>query len=111
MKSTFLQQLDTKRPMRFHDTRSGETLFEVGPAQRKAFLDESNSHGWPSFRPEHVVDARRLVEVDNRELLSRAGTHLGHQNSDEKGIRYCVNLASVAGTERRPRRASRGRPP
>ena len=94
--SSFLEETD-ERPTIFYDTRSGAALFRVTLRQRAAFLEESEEHGWPSFRSEHVVDARRLAERENYELASSTGSHLGHRNSDERGVRYCVNLACVAG--------------
>mmetsp|Transcript_364 Transcript_364/g.530 ORF Transcript_364/g.530 Transcript_364/m.530 type:complete len:89 (-) Transcript_364:370-636(-) len=31
------------------------------------------------------------------EVVSIDGTHLGHNNPDEKGNRYCINVVCVAG--------------
>lgn len=81
----------------FYDSNTGKALF-VAPRGRDmdAFLKESASHGWPSFRDEEVVwDSVRCL--DNGEAVSVDGTHLGHNLPDGKGNRYCINLVSVAG--------------
>ena len=81
----------------FYDSVSGKPLF-VAPRGRsmKAFLEESMSHGWPSFRDEEVVwDNMRCVK--GGEAVSVDGTHLGHNLPDLTGNRYCINLVSVAG--------------
>jgi peptide methionine sulfoxide reductase MsrB len=81
----------------FYDSNTGKALF-VAPRGRDmdAFLKESASHGWPSFRDEEVNwDVVRVL--DNGEAVSVDGTHLGHNLPDGKGNRYCINLVSVAG--------------
>ena len=81
----------------FYDSNTGKALF-VAPRGRDmdAFLKESASHGWPSFRDEEVIwDSVRCL--DNGEAVSVDGTHLGHNLPDGKGNRYCINLVSVAG--------------
>ena len=35
--------------------------------------------------------------LPDSEVVSLAGTHLGHNIPDSKGNRYCINLVSVAG--------------
>ena len=83
----------------WYDSVSGKPLF-VAPRGRslEAFLRESEVHGWPSFRNEEVVWAH--VRVMGSEVVSTAGTHLGHNIPDEAGDRYCVNLVAVAGLPR-----------
>jgi peptide methionine sulfoxide reductase MsrB len=61
----------------------------------EAFMNESKSHGWPSFRDEEVVWANVRCLKDG-EAVSTAGTHLGHNLPDGSGNRYCINLVSVA---------------
>jgi peptide methionine sulfoxide reductase MsrB len=81
----------------FYDSNTGKALF-IAPRGRDmdAFLKESASHGWPSFRDEEVNwDVVRVL--DNGEAVSVDGTHLGHNLPDGKGNRYCINLVSVAG--------------
>lgn len=81
----------------FYDSVTGKPLF-IAPRGRtvKAFLQESNVHGWPSFRDEEVV-WENVRCLPNGETVSVDGTHLGHDLPDGTGNRYCINLVSVAG--------------
>ena len=87
---------DTK-PIVFYDSVSGKPCF-VAPLGRTVddFLGESLRHGWPSFRQQEVCWEHVRV-LDDFEVVSLDGTHLGHQMSDESGPRFCINLCSVAG--------------
>lgn len=87
----------TKGEITFYDSNTGKPLF-VAPRGRDmdAFLKESASHGWPSFRDEEVV-WENVRCLGNGEAVSVDGTHLGHNLPDGKGNRYCINLVSVAG--------------
>ncbi len=81
----------------FYDSVTGKPLY-IAPKGRtwQEFLDESRTHGWPSFRDEEVVwDHVRCLE--DGEAVSVDGTHLGHNLPDKKGNRYCINLVSIAG--------------
>jgi len=80
----------------FYDTVSGKPLF-VAPRGRTydAFIAESRSHGWPSFRDSEVILENVRVLPDG-ETVSVDGTHLGHNLPDSQGNRYCINLVSVA---------------
>jgi peptide methionine sulfoxide reductase MsrB len=60
------------------------------------FINESEDHGWPSFRDNEVVWENVRVLADG-ETVSLDGTHLGHNLPDEKGNRYCINLVTIAG--------------
>ena len=68
--------------MTYFDSVTGKPLF-IAPQKRtfKDFLEESRAHGWPSFRDEEVVweNVRCLA---NGEVVSLAGTHLGHNLPD-----------------------------
>lgn len=97
----FLQDCDraknAKEQMQFYDSNTGHLLFEA-PQKRSwsDFLQESESHGWPSFRDNEVNwDYMRCLR--GGEAVSLAGTHLGHNLPDKKGNRYCINLVSIAG--------------
>lgn len=81
----------------FHDSNAGHLLFTV-PCNRtfSAFLKESVSHGWPSFRDDEVNWSFVRVLQDG-EVISTNGTHLGHNLPDGDGNRYCINLVSIAG--------------
>lgn len=91
------EEYEEKGEVKFYDSNTGKLLF-IAPKGRtfEAFIKESQSHGWPSFRDEEVVwdDVRCLP---NGESISLAGTHLGHNLPDSSGNRYCINLVSVAG--------------
>ncbi len=86
-------------PTTFYDSVTGRPLF-VAPVgrSREAFLAESDAHGWPSFRDAEVIAAGVRV-LEDGEVVSVDGTHLGHNLPDGKGNRYCINLVSVAGFE------------
>jgi len=88
---------DEKGEITFYDSNTGKALF-VAPRGRDmaAFLAESVSHGWPSFRDEEVV-WENVRCLSDGESVSVDGTHLGHNLPDGTGNRYCINLVSVAG--------------
>ncbi|KAL3943071.1 MAG: hypothetical protein SGBAC_002848 [Bacillariaceae sp.] len=97
--------LESKGPVTFYDSVTGKPLF-VAPINRSAedFIQESEVHGWPSFRDEEVVWDNVRILKNSGETVSVDGTHLGHNVSicrrllpDRKGNRYCINLVSVAG--------------
>jgi methionine-R-sulfoxide reductase len=89
---------DNKEPGIYVDVVSGEPLF----ASVNKF--ESNS-GWPSFtkpiEPENVVENSDISHGMTRtEVRSSQGdSHLGHifpdGPSEEGGLRYCINSASL----------------
>jgi len=84
-------------PFTFYDASCGLPLYRA-PVGRslEQFLAESRAHGWPSFREQEVVGGN--VEVrGGGEVVSRCGTHLGHDLPDRKGTRHCINLLCVAG--------------
>lgn len=88
-------------PVTFYDSVTGKPLFEA-PIGRSwdEFVEESEHHGWPSFRDEEVVSENVRV-LPNGETVSVDGTHLGHNLPDGNGNRYCINLVSVAGNPAR----------
>ncbi len=89
----------TNGPLTFYDSVTGKPLFKA-PTGRTAdeFIDESEKHGWPSFRDQEVVwDNVRVL--DGGETVSTDGNHLGHNLPDRKGNRYCINLVTIAGKE------------
>lgn len=95
----FLKSIpEEEQPIKFYDSVTGAHLF-TAPVGRtmEAFLKESQSHGWPSFRDEEVNwDYVRCLK--DGECISTTGTHLGHNLPDRSGNRYCINLVSVAGS-------------
>ena len=95
--TSFVKEVSQDSETVYYDSVTGKPLF-VAPRGRsmEAFLKESESHGWPSFRNEEVVWQNVRVLSDG-EAVSVDGTHLGHNLPDSKGNRYCINLVSVAG--------------
>ena len=86
----------------FYDSVCGLPLFRA-PVGRtmSAFEEESDRHGWPSFRPAELISENVVIHLGGR-MSSTCGTHLGHNLPDKNGNRYCINLVSVAG---RPKKA------
>ncbi len=99
--TTFLEEArkeyEANGIVKFYDSNTGKLLFEAPKGRSfEEFIQESLSHGWPSFRDEEVVwDNMRVLP--NGESVSVDGTHLGHNLPDSRGSRYCINLVSVAG--------------
>ena len=85
-------------PISFYDSVTGVELFRA-PVGRslKEWVDESISHGWPSFRDEEVL-WENVRCLGDGETVSLSGTHLGHNLGDRKGNRYCINLVSISGS-------------
>lgn len=85
-------------PITFYDSVTGKPLF-VAPIGRSAeeLIEESEIHGWPSFRDQEVVWSNVRVLRNSGETVSLDGTHLGHNLPDRKGNRFCINLVSIAG--------------
>ena len=96
-KITWKDEIKDQGEVTYYDSVSGKPLF-IAPKGRTldAFLAESRSHGWPSFRDEEVV-WENVRCLPNGEAISLDGTHLGHNLPDKSGNRYCINLVSVAG--------------
>lgn len=72
----------------FYDSNTGKPLFEA-PKNRtmQEFLNESKQHGWPSFRDGNV-NWKEVRCLRGGEVVSLAGTHLGHNLPD----RYVASL-------------------
>ena len=92
-----LRQEKTGSTITFYDSVCGLPLFEA-PIGRSmaAFEQESEHHGWPSFRPEEIITENVIINMGG-EMASVCGTHLGHNLPDMGGDRYCVDLVCVAG--------------
>lgn len=91
------EESEASGEIKFYDSNTGKLLF-IAPKGRtfEDFVNESQAHGWPSFRDEEVNwDYVRCLP--NGEAVSIDGTHLGHNLPDSKGSRYCINIVSVAG--------------
>eukprot|EP00559_Dactyliosolen_fragilissimus_P005776 CAMPEP_0184858060 /NCGR_PEP_ID=MMETSP0580-20130426/3169_1 /TAXON_ID=1118495 /ORGANISM="Dactyliosolen fragilissimus" /LENGTH=203 /DNA_ID=CAMNT_0027353981 /DNA_START=101 /DNA_END=712 /DNA_ORIENTATION=+ len=93
----YLEEVSKTETTKYYDSVTGNHLF-TAPVGRsmEAYLAESGSHGWPSFRDEEV-NWEYVRVLPNGECVSTTGTHLGHNLPDSKGNRYCINLVCVAG--------------
>ncbi|GMH71257.1 hypothetical protein TrLO_g1911 [Triparma laevis f. longispina] len=93
-----IQKLKPGETLTYYDTVTNLPLF-TAPINRTVdqFLQESYTHGWPSFRDSEVNWENTRVLKSSGETVSKDGTHLGHNLPDGKGNRYCINLVSVAG--------------
>merc|ERR1719162_2626559 len=86
----------------FYDSVCGIPLFRA-PVNRTLadFEADTNEHGWPSFRPEEVVQ-ENVVTVSPGPtkpgmVTSKCGTHLGSYLPDARGPRWCMDLSCIAG--------------
>eukprot|EP01083_Nonionella_stella_P039257 106777_1 len=95
----YAKKVDKKgEKITFYDSNTGKALFQAPQGRSmKEFLEESKSHGWPSFRDEEVLWDNGVRCLKNGEAVSLDGTHLGHNLPDRSGNRYCINLVCVAG--------------
>merc|ERR1712224_544779 len=86
-KTNFLEKEKDSLPVTFYDSVTGKPLF-VAPQGRSwdEFVEESNAHGWPSFRDAEVVKKNVRV-LNDGETVSVDGTHLGHNLPDHLGNR------------------------
>ena len=80
----------------FYDSVCGLPLFRA-PVNRTLndFKADTDEHGWPSFRAAEVFAEN--VRVADGLVTSACGTHLGTYLPDDKGPRWCIDLACVAG--------------
>ena len=100
----FLTAARAAAKLTFYDSADPRTPLFVAPVNRtmEEFLEESIKHGWPSFRDEELVQENvRVLRGAGGEVVSRAGTHLGHNLPDARS-RYCINLVSIAGDPKTP---------
>lgn len=77
--TSFLNHIhqDNPKEITFYDSNTGMPLF-TAPRGRtmREFLEESQAHGWPSFR-DGEVDWTNVRVLPDGETVSLAGTHLG----------------------------------
>ena len=88
---------DGSQVVTFYDAQCGIPLFKAPRGRSMAeFRAESQRHGWPSFREDELV--KKNIEIkEGGEVVSKCGTHLGHNLPDGKGNRYCIDLLCIAG--------------
>jgi hypothetical protein len=65
----------------FYDSTCGLPLFRI-KRTTPVWLKESTHHGWPSFRPNEAYH-ENIQFKDGGEVVSKCGTHLGHNIPDE----------------------------
>jgi hypothetical protein len=97
---SLFKRLDPSGPTTFYDSVCGIPLFRA-PVNRtiEAFRNDTQEHGWPSFRSDEVVKDNVLTDVSTGLVSSKCGTHLGSYLPDEKGPRWCMDLACIAGRQ------------
>lgn len=90
-------QLDATGTTIFYDSVCGVPIFKA-PVGRSfaAWRQESEEHGWPSFRSSEIVKSNIVFKAGG-EMRSVCGTHLGHNIPDWSGDRYCIDLVCIAG--------------
>jgi len=84
----------------FYDSVCGVPLFQA-PIGRsfEEFEEDTREHGWPSFREEEVIKEFVVTDKSQEYVFSICGTHLGSYLPDEKGDRWCIDLACISGEE------------
>ena len=81
----------------FYDSVCGRPLFRAPPNRTVAkFKAESAKYGWPSFRKDEIVGSNVRI-LSTGELVSACGTHLGSNQPDELGDRFCTDLVCLSG--------------
>lgn len=87
--------MDRDQPITFYDSVSGVPLF-VAPKGRtfQEFVDESKSHGWPSFRDQEV----RKENVKNVLFMFAFKGYMG-QCAKLAGRRNCKFARKPFGTQ------------
>jgi len=82
----------------FYDSVCGLPLFRAPMNRTQAeFEEDTNEHGWPSFRPAEVVSENVVTDKASGYVTSKCGTHLGSYLPDSKGARWCMDLSCIAG--------------
>jgi len=91
-------QIDSEGVTTYYDSVCNVPLFRA-PIGRsfEEFQEESNHHGWPSFRTEEILWDNIVVKDGGEVLSKQCKTHLGHNLPDSKGDRFCINLMCIAG--------------
>jgi peptide methionine sulfoxide reductase MsrB len=99
------RKVDSAGVTTFFDSVCGLPVFQA-PMQRsfEAWKQETEVHGWPSFRAAEVISENVYVNatvtngVEQLKLYSKCGTYLGDNLPDETGEdRYCIDLSCISG--------------
>jgi len=92
--------LDKSGVTTFYDAMCGVPLFNAPVGRSLAdFKADTTEHGWPSFRPEEVVQAHVITNKTSGLVTSSCGTHLGSFLPDAKGARWCMDLTCISGNQ------------
>lgn len=90
--------LDESGVTTFYDSVCGVPVFRAPVGRTLAeFKADTEEHGWPSFREAEVVADHVKTDASTGYVTSTCGTHLGSFLPDDKGKRWCIDLACVAG--------------
>jgi|EP00505_MAST-04D_sp_SCG-Rhode-Island_P003259 peptide methionine sulfoxide reductase MsrB len=91
------EHVKDKGPTIFYDSVCGLPLFRAPQNRTVAeFKAESAKYGWPSFRKDEIVGSNVRI-LSTGELVSACGTHLGSNQPDELGDRFCTDLVCLSG--------------
>ena len=83
----------------FYDSVCGIPLFEAPKGRSfEDFKADTTEHGWPSFRPEELIQGNSRIIKATGEVVSKCGTHLGSFLPDDKGDRWCLDLSCLSGS-------------
>lgn len=91
-KNSYLKDIGRDEEVTYYDSVTGKPLY-IAPRGRSfaEFLEESRSHGWPSFRDEEVV-WENVRCLKNGEAISVDGTHV-RQRAGLPG--YYLNILAM----------------
>lgn len=93
-------KVDAKGVTTFYDSQCGVPLFRA-PVNRTFadFKQDTNEHGWPSFRTSEVFTENVRTDEKTTFVTSVCGTHLGSYLPDSKGSRWCIDLSCISGNK------------
>jgi len=93
-------KMDSNGVTTFFDSVCGIPLFQT-PINRTmaSFQEDTNEHGWPSFRTQEVFFENVLTDKTTTFVTSTCGTHLGSYLPDAKGPRWCMDLSCISGNK------------
>lgn len=91
-------KLDATGVTTYYDSVCGKPLFKA-PVGRtfQEYQDDTNEHGWPSFRSAEIVSENVITDKVTGYVTSVCGTHLGSYLPDEAGPRWCMDLSCISG--------------
>jgi peptide methionine sulfoxide reductase MsrB len=82
----------------FYDSACGVPVFRAPVNRTMAeFEQDTNEHGWPSFRDGEVIVENVRTLKDTGYVVSSCNTHLGSFLPDTKGSRWCIDLSCISG--------------